>query len=168
MHESVRNILIPNLLRVGARNTVSERRDGLRGSGCVCAGGRGPSGASSSSRAARQRSSSPSASAPCLRSTDAPGRSLVSPEVGGRKDVCNTNPTGRLKCGWSQKSDRFRPRVYSFMNGEPHRHAWSWGCSSEGHIRGDAGWLIEAKWQAGSPCGKADRNKNTAPELLQQ
>lgn len=58
-----------------------KRRVGLRDSGCVCAGGRGPSGASSSSPAARRHSSSPSAAAvPAPQSTDAPRHFLVSPE----------------------------------------------------------------------------------------
>lgn len=60
---------------------------GLRDSGCVCAGGRGPSGASSSFPAARRHSSFPSsAAAPHPQSTDAPRHSLVSPERSGRKE----------------------------------------------------------------------------------
>lgn len=58
-----------------------ERRGGLRDSGCVCAGGQEPSGASSSSPAAHQHSSSPSAAAALgPQSTDAPRHFLVSPE----------------------------------------------------------------------------------------
>lgn len=63
-----------------------KKRGGLRGLGCVCAGGQGPSGASSSSPAAHQRSSFPSvAAAPGPQSTDAPRHFLVSPERCGRK-----------------------------------------------------------------------------------
>lgn len=66
---------------------TTKRRGGLRDSGCVCAGGRGPSGASSSSPAAHQRSSSPSAAAaaPGPQRTDAP-RHLVSPETSGKRE----------------------------------------------------------------------------------
>ena len=122
MHKRVKNILIPNLPRVGVRKlerAVWERRGGLRGSGCACAGGREPSGASSSSRAAHRRSSSPSASAPCLRCTASPGHSLVSPAVGGRKH----NPDGQVKVWLKPKADRFWPNAGSFVYGEPHRHA---------------------------------------------
>lgn len=61
-----------------------ERLGGLRDSGCVCAAGRGPSGASSSSPAAHQRSSCPSAAAAWgSQSTDAPRHFLVFPERRG-------------------------------------------------------------------------------------
>lgn len=106
MHESVRNILIPDLLRAGAGRVgraMTGKPGGPRGSGCVCAGGPGPSGASSSSPAARRRSSSPWASAPCPRSTGAPGRSLVSPEAGREKRQMKTNLAGGggVPAGWS-------------------------------------------------------------------
>lgn len=66
---------------------TTKRRGGLRDSGCVCAGGRGPSGASSSSPAAHQRSSSPSAAAaPGPQRTDAPRHFLVSPETSGKRE----------------------------------------------------------------------------------
>ena len=82
------NILIPSLLKVGARKTCAlmKMSAGLRDSGCVCAGGRGPSGASSSSLAAHRRSSSPSAAAASRpQSTGAPRHFLVSPARCGRK-----------------------------------------------------------------------------------
>lgn len=63
------------------------RRGGLRDSGCVCAGGRVPSGASSSSPAAHPHSSCPSAAAaPGPQSTDAPRHFLVSPERSERRE----------------------------------------------------------------------------------
>lgn len=83
------NILIQSLPKADARtkqHVTLEMRVGLRDSGCVCAGGQGPSGASSSSLAAPQHSSSPSAdAAPCPLSTGAPRHFLASPEMSRRK-----------------------------------------------------------------------------------
>lgn len=88
------DILIPSLLKAGVRRTrcaTMERRGGLHGSGCVCAGGRGPSGASSSSPVAHQHSSCSSGAAPGPQNTDAPRHFLVSLERTGRKEAWAIN-----------------------------------------------------------------------------
>lgn len=69
------------------RGVAKQRSGGPHDSGYVCAGGQGLSGASSSSPAAHQHSSFPSAAAALgLQSTDAPRHFLVSPERSGRKE----------------------------------------------------------------------------------
>lgn len=63
------------------------RCGGRRDSGCVCAGGQGLFGVSSSSPAAPRHSSSPSAAAaPGPQSIDALRHFLASPERSGRKE----------------------------------------------------------------------------------
>ncbi len=104
-----------------------ERRGGLHDSGCVCAGGQGPSGASSSSPAARQHSScSSAAAAPGPQSTDAPRHFLVSPERSGREKKHDNMIEERNKKRLEERVKAFTANVNRNVKGTQYAIQRSW------------------------------------------